>query len=267
MSDLLNGCWAKLDRAEETLQNLDSEFASFIERDPKPFDIVGKHNGAEYQFIVRGDPILPPRFSVLIGEIIHHLRSTLDHLIWALVIRNSRSPDRNNQFPICTTKEKFEDVCQNGMLKGVSGRATKIIQELQPFNNATPKDTIFYVLHEYDIVDKHRLLLVTATVAQMGQEIEVAVNQNKPTDIGPPMKTPSIIAFGAPGPWSIKNDGDILWTVSFGEPAPHVKIKVKFNSFLAFEKCGLVPLQPVLPTLKNFCIATRNAVEALKGEF
>jgi hypothetical protein len=37
---------------------------------------------------------------VILGEIIHDLRSSLDHVVWQLVIANGSLPGYWNQFPI-----------------------------------------------------------------------------------------------------------------------------------------------------------------------
>src|ERR1700686_745705 len=99
MSNLLDGCYAKLERAKENVRNLNAEIETFLGADPKPYQVVGEHkgNGLKYAFVVRGNPTMPLRFTVLAGEVVHHLRSILDHLICALVVRNSQTPTRNNQ--------------------------------------------------------------------------------------------------------------------------------------------------------------------------
>ena len=88
----LAGCWAKVKRAKECIKNLNVEITAFLGSEPKPYRVVGKQDEqtGEYAFIA-SCPSLPPRFAVLIGEIIHHLRSSLDHLLCALVTQNGAS--------------------------------------------------------------------------------------------------------------------------------------------------------------------------------
>ena len=92
MTHLLDGCWAKLGRAEESIKILDQEAAALFAADPPPFKIVGEHkrDGLDYVFMAYGDPAVPLRFAVLAGEIVHHLRSSLDH--HALAVRSGNTP-------------------------------------------------------------------------------------------------------------------------------------------------------------------------------
>ena len=78
----LDGCRAKLDRAEESIQNLSSELELLLTRSEPSFKVVGQHQrgGLEYAFMAYGSPELPLRFAVLAGEIVHHLRSSLDQV-------------------------------------------------------------------------------------------------------------------------------------------------------------------------------------------
>jgi hypothetical protein len=44
---------------------------------------------------------------VLAGEALHHLRSSLDHAIWAAALRNTSSPADRIQFPIYEKKAAY----------------------------------------------------------------------------------------------------------------------------------------------------------------
>ena len=166
--------WAKIVRAEESIKNLDAEITQYLASDPKPYRIVGElHNDdREYGFTAYSDPV-PLRFSIIAGEIVHHLRSALDHVIWAMATRNNRNPRNRIQFPICDTPPKFEKALKNGIVQGVGDVAVKIIEGVQPFKSEDPRDAILYVLHDFDVTDKHKLLPVITTAAQIGEVITI----------------------------------------------------------------------------------------------
>src|ERR1700722_16550539 len=82
MPDPFEGVKAKLERSNQNILNLESEIRRFFEE-------------STYPIIPQDDPKLlleamkyhqrrtiPLRFSVLAGEIAHHLRSILDHIVW-----------------------------------------------------------------------------------------------------------------------------------------------------------------------------------------
>lgn len=269
MTHPLDGCWAKVERAKENIENLNREITAFLNRDPKPYKVVGQHqnDGREYAFIVSGDPYVPPRFSVLAGEIVHHLRSSLDHLVHALIVRNGGTPANNNQFPICTTREKFERACNSGAIQGVIRSAKKIIRSVQPYTSATPDDTILTVIHDYDVLDKHRLLVVVATVAQLGREIKMGTDKEIIAAMGESYQPPAIVKFGDPSRRKITKEGVEVFTISFAKPAPDFKAKANIVSNIAFEKCGRVKLVPVILALTNFLRGTVHTIDQFENEF
>jgi hypothetical protein len=166
-SDLLASCRAKIERAEESIQNLNREITAFLVANPKPYRMVRefRNDGRQYAFIAFGNPVVPARFAVIAGEIVHHLRSSLDHLLCALVVNNGGSPTRQHQFPIYTSPKAFDEACSRGLIRGVADSAEKLIRSVQPYTSETPDDTVLHVIQQFDNFDKHQRLLVVNTVA------------------------------------------------------------------------------------------------------
>ena len=147
----LAGVWAKLDRTVEQLETLDLEIKRLWSDDSHPYAI--RHNfhleRGEHRFDIepRWSPKAALRIGVMIGEIVHDLRSALDNLVWQLVILNGQvSPDRGHSFPLWSKEpsEAFADLSRRpssdsrqperrGPLFGVSDEATAIIKACQPY--------------------------------------------------------------------------------------------------------------------------------------
>jgi hypothetical protein len=76
------GIAEKLNRSHENIKNLEAEIARFFKESEYPLLTNDKAEiipeAVEYH---RKLPV-PLRFSVLSGEVIHHLRSCLDHIVW-----------------------------------------------------------------------------------------------------------------------------------------------------------------------------------------
>jgi hypothetical protein len=110
MSHPLDGCWAKIKRANENIDNLRTEIINFTgSNDYRVVRDVNKET-RKYTFRAFGpDNAIPLRFSVLAGEIIHHLRSSLDHLTWALVLVTKRPLLKFNSpsAPQCQRRSEF----------------------------------------------------------------------------------------------------------------------------------------------------------------
>jgi hypothetical protein len=48
-------------------------------------------------------PAIPPVVSLIIGDVLQNLRSSLDYLVWELVLAAKNEPTIRNAFPICLT--------------------------------------------------------------------------------------------------------------------------------------------------------------------
>jgi hypothetical protein len=99
----LEGCRARVERAKEHFQDLRSEFAAFRELDPYGISSYANPATGEYVHLARVSQEPPVRWGVVAGEIVHHLRSALDHLAWQLVLDNGGTPKTGSQgtmFPI-----------------------------------------------------------------------------------------------------------------------------------------------------------------------
>ncbi len=54
------------------------------------------------------------------GEIVYHLRTTLDHFICHLVSKNGGTPTHRHQFPICDAIEKYKAAVKQGYVEGIT---------------------------------------------------------------------------------------------------------------------------------------------------
>ena len=110
----------------------------------------------------------PPsdRWSLIAGDCIHNLRSALDHLVYALAIRDSgKNPPPNEgnlQFPIVTKPEKWPD-SRDRRLSPLNPTSQAKIERVQPYNRKHKYlGPLLALLGQLDIADKHRLLTVTS---------------------------------------------------------------------------------------------------------
>lgn len=169
----------KLHWAETHLSQLYSEMLVF--ENVQPYRIMYERDASRSRYVFRVKDLNSPpaHWALLVGDCIHNLRSSLDHLAHSLAVlaQGDLTPDqtRSVSFPVFRLKERFEDP------KGGSGRR-KIkllrpadqarIEELQPYNAGNAAvwgdmvgDGIVHFLpphldfiQEFDNIDKHRLL-------------------------------------------------------------------------------------------------------------
>jgi hypothetical protein len=95
------------------------------------------------------------------GDIIHNLRSALDHLAHQLVRIGSpgKEVSRRIEFPIAKDLATYESD-KTGKIKGMRPEAKKAIDELKPYKGGN--DSLWRI-HELDNFDKHRALFTVAS--------------------------------------------------------------------------------------------------------
>ncbi len=140
----LAGCEAKLRRAQQNLELLDNEIGRYLDRHPEPIPRVGEfdretngHVRWRFRPIEHPAPIL----GAVIGDYIHDLRSTLDHLAFELSFLDTRGkiPPRTIAFPCCRLRDPVPDgpLAWNSKttrkkLIGINTRHRALIYRAQP---------------------------------------------------------------------------------------------------------------------------------------
>lgn len=170
----LDGIRLKLQRAYQQLDALKAEMAEFLKGDTyEPAIEFRRIRSAReapcvIDFTIRMivKKPCPPMWGILIGEIVHDIRSALDHLVYQLVIHASgKPPTVRTQFPILLEDTKFAGDGLN-MLRGVSNKATALIKTLQPFSTGEDVKSPLWHLNQLSNIDKHRTLHLTGGTLQ-----------------------------------------------------------------------------------------------------
>jgi hypothetical protein len=99
---------------------------------------------------------VPARIGLIFGDCLQNLRSTLDYLVYELVLANGGTPNRKHMFPIAITEDQYQRDIQTGKLRGVHPRAITYIEALQPFLLQTAKVSPLYYIDELTNLNKHR---------------------------------------------------------------------------------------------------------------
>ena len=155
----IGGVSAKIERAREGLQSLESDISAFCEFQRKQIIFDWSLPG-EYSL---GDlSPAPVHYSIRVGEIAYNLRSALDHLIWQMVQANGHQPDFHNGFPIIRHRSKYPYQVES-KLAGIDEDRRQLIREFQPFNDNGGVGKHLLMLNTICNFDKHRHLNVVAT--------------------------------------------------------------------------------------------------------
>lgn len=177
MTSPLTSAFLKVERARQHLKELDQEVRRFVEVDPYRLLLESDPDAAQgiVRFRTVGNrPIRAPlRFGLMAGDVIHNLRSALDHVVYELAIKGGGGGDRS-QFPIIEKADEYRRH-EGRFLEGVVEGQRAIIEGLQPYHVRTahesglppvltPRDALasnIYLmsLGRLDNIDKHRILL------------------------------------------------------------------------------------------------------------
>lgn len=250
---LLKGVWAKIERANEHIHNLNSEINSLVSGDTYRLVSELNNEATECVFRVTG-PEPPLRLSTIVGDAAHHLRSSLDLLVTSLVAKNGNTPSKNHQFPICDSPQAFKSALSKGQLEGVSADAKLSIEAFQPYSNGKDIKTNFlYVLRELNNADKHRALIVANAqfvFPTIGLELDRDITL---ADMSPPK-----------GPQTPTQEGIEVAKLYFGEPQPGIKISGKPTISIVFSDSGVMPNEPVVYVLKQISEMTLKLIEVFE---
>jgi hypothetical protein len=179
----LRGCAAKLNRADEHLQTLHARIEDWSKANPLNTPTEPEADGW-YLLKFEGEPF-PVDIGVVVGDVVHNLRSALDHAVWQLVQRNIRrrykpTPSerhaRQIQFPIYDKRPKFQEAIT---LRYLTTRQVAFVRRYQPYRRR--KNAPFTPLAQIAALsntDKHRVVHPAYTALETAGEATLTITTN-----------------------------------------------------------------------------------------
>lgn len=246
--DPLRSFHVKLGRARVHLAALNAAIDSFT--DERGYEVVKTAHPDEgvYEFRLRlhRDPPTT-EWAMLIGDCVHNMRSALDHLFWALVLRQHPGGSPPNEhaatLPIYRNPVTFRNkLAQIENFVGVE--ATKTIERLQPFHIDPLDDSALAFIHSRDIIDKHRLLIPSIGLIEHGRVISKARGGYKPKITPRVLKQEDV------------HDGIVLVTVLVEPPEAVADVELEYTRLSVFFDRGGGRVLGVPTALAGFIDAT-----------
>lgn len=124
----------KLTRADELYGGLIKEVEEWHQLGYGRIETEYRPRRAEYVYIAKIEVPPPLRWGAIIGDCVHNLRSSLDTLMWQLVLLRRGRPLRRTQFPIFERRAAYRARAPT-MIDGVSRRDRGTLERLQPFTS------------------------------------------------------------------------------------------------------------------------------------
>ena len=104
MLQRLNGCRAKIARANEHITDLKKATQSHVDLNPVRYKQYYDADTGTLNFAFADGNEIPMSLNIIIGEALYQQRSALDHLIWQLIDHAKARPTNKSGFPIFTTE-------------------------------------------------------------------------------------------------------------------------------------------------------------------
>ena len=188
MPHALDGCRAKLDRAEQHLDALSAEIKKFVEA--KTYEFVSEFSPVDQKTMVvtlKELRQIPLVWGVAVGDVVHNTRSSLDHLVYQLALLAGGKPHNRHQFPIFDHPNEWQpNVVQSpqqgkrGQLDFIDAVHVTSIERLQPYQPVTGKPRLA-MLRRFSNTDKHRL--IHGARASVSGTPQIAANLTIPSKI------------------------------------------------------------------------------------
>jgi hypothetical protein len=176
--------WLKVERAEHHILDLDEGMRSYEAKHPYRPVRQPNRRGDEnnWRFVLEITEQPDPRLSLILGDVVHNLRTALDHVLVAMRPRRFRW---NAGFPLCDvdiwakdssgefiSRDDKRRASFTNAVEGLEAPAVAIIEELQPYAMANDgfdaKLHPLGILGKFDNADKHRqLVLLSGGVANL----------------------------------------------------------------------------------------------------
>jgi len=258
----LDGCRVKIDRARFHIDEMRASVRAFIDR--SPFKVRGDvhETTREVVFIAEADPEfagVPLGITLIAGEVVHQLRSALDHLVWRLVVANTGRPPPGTKsgFPIFRDAAGYASQRAQAMIVGVSAQAAVRIEAAQPYHAGPDAEKVLiWVLHELNNTDKHRMIPVTTTYTFVGH-VRIIRTDGSFVDILPPQEEMR----------HALHDGMEIARVQMTDGMDGVTFDIPLGFDVAFDQAGGVIRHPTTSLLIDATEYVSRLIESFGDEF
>ena len=284
----LDSCASKIHWAQQHAEKLAAEVAEFLNLSPYRVEIRVDSDARRKSGLISVDRIPPDAISLLVGDVVHNLRSALDHLAGRLVELGpddpTVKPQAKPEFPIYWQRTEYSAYGARKM-RGAPDAVLELVEQLQPFapkngnwDNpwaAAPRQHPLWVLNWLDIVDKHRRLNVVGCarpapyinigdggmqwLGGSGGLTSIGITHNGEM-FSPKLEMPS------GSRWPLE-DGTQLWAVTFPDhdAAMQVEDRSVFDLAVEHEEAPSEP-QTLLETMTTLGNTVINVVNSF-GKF
>lgn len=249
----------KIDRASEHVNELNVLFQKQL-----PFTYVLETDtkaGQRATFAKRNESVIH-RAAIICGDAVHNLRAALDHAYWEIVspfVTTDRE-GKQVQFPFSETEARLDDAVTKRLANRVSPSFHKLLLDMKPYGELGGNEYLS-LIHELDILDKHKLLIPTGDYTRISSEILIKQVPDFPRGL-------VNCGFG-------QNNRDVVWNIQPMNRAQRRAARIPGDGVLeqildvpveiVFKVTGYVNSPPVIQTLHKMINVTNSTIQAMRN--
>jgi len=235
----------KIERAKEHITNLKNALHIFF--DSKPYAVSTKRDQQTRRLIYFVDRVqpTPTSFSTITGDAIQNLRSALDQLAYQLFLvgTNGTMDGRHVYFPIDRGATEYVRNLPR-RTQGMRQDAINTLNTIEPYKGG--KGHGLWVVHELNIIDKHRLLV---TVSSSFRSFNVGAHMRglmRKTD--PSLQVPDLYLKPLDNIFPLKEGKELFKDAVDAE----VNREIDFRFDIVLSEPGVIEGAALLDTLNGF---------------
>jgi len=268
-SNAMRGISLKLDRAQEHLLELDAAIGEYLDSEPyKPVRNFPPSN--QHLMLIEFHVVNEPdeRLGVIIGDCVHNLRSSLDHLACRLVESNGGTPKLGSggaQFPIMDRQptDKAHNPIKPTVNGGVAPNVLAIIDGLQPYQRGQGAASHeLAMLRDLSNADKHHLLHTTIPGLT---DAKAAIHSKFGTLVSTPEAGRVVHHEGSIGALPLLEPYDEASLKTW--LGPDAELEVEASAFVGIKDPGAWSGKPVTVVLEGILNFVRGTVVAQLAPF
>lgn len=247
MEQLFTGSKLKVKRANQHIIELQTVIGSFLKTDFYRLFIEVDSNDGSNLIRFEATKEMPCEVPLVIGDVIHNLRSALDLMTCEIVTMAGKEVDRSIEFLIRDDREKLVAAIADRKIKAVPKSIIDLIVDtIKPYKGG---NNALCALNDLDIMDKHKLLIpVTSITALVG----VSMEDNRCNSFHD-----MTFAVGPGGKLNAIKTDSVMKVTNQGTPAFAV----------VFAKGQPLEGQPVFPTLHQLSQLVSGIVQTIEKEY
>jgi hypothetical protein len=195
------------------------------------------------------------------GDVVHNIRSALDHAYWQIVAPCVSAAElKRIQFPFAEKADGLDSAMQRRLAQNAGTGFYCAIRHLKPYANPGGNELLFLV-HELDILDKHRLLIPTADHLELRSTDVRTFAPDFPFDLGGGVSFSSCAFQWQPsGPITQENLGSIK------PPTFHIfERELEIPLDIVFRPWPAGPARPMVPTLNQMLDTARKTIQEIRA--